>query len=143
MNTNLLHEKINRFAALLKEGKLNIQIAKELVIDINTWMQAIDNAIGEYEFQQLIDADRIVKLGETIEYLKKAIVLSCHAEILTVASIMDKENFERAIDFLLNSKDRFNASNLYQIGKLLELSTDEGKDIKSLVELVNYARTGN
>jgi len=142
MNTNLLHEKITRFSTQLNEGKLNIQICKELVTDLNTWMAAIDKAIGSYEFDQLVQADNILKLNETIEYLEKVIILTGHTEVLTAASLMDKSSYRKAIDFLLNNKDRLNASNLHQIGTLLELSENENKGIKTLVELVNYARTG-
>lgn len=142
MDTKLLHEKINRFAELLKSGKLNIQIAKELVTDLNIWMDAVDKAFGSYEFDQLVDADKLIKKNETIDYLHKALILTGHAEILTISSILDSETFKIAIDFLLDNKDRLNLSNLYQIAVLLELAKAEGKNIKTLAELVNYGRSG-
>ena len=142
METKRLREKIDRFSDQIKEGKLNIKFFKEIIIDMNTWLDSVENILSNLEFEQIEKDFEILKLQETIEYLQKALILTGHTEILTVASIMDKDNFNKAIDFLLDNKDRLNASNLYQIGILLRLSQQEGKNIKSLVEFVNYARTG-
>ncbi len=142
MDTKLLREKIDRFGELLKNGKLNIPMAKELVTDLNTWMDAIDSKLGSYEFDQLVEGAKMNELNETIQYLVKTIILLGGASVLTVLSIVDKAEGRESIDFLFNNKDRFNISNLYHVGKLLKMIRDDGKEAKTLTDIVNYARTG-
>jgi hypothetical protein len=113
-----------------------------LIIDLNIWLAGIEKYIGELEFEILIKDDTILSQDVLIDQMQKMLLLTGNGKLLVAGSIMDKQTFDLAVDFLINCKDRINATNIYQIGKLLELSIRQEKEIKDMVQLINYARTG-
>ena len=140
MTTKLLHEKIDRFTALVNKGQMNNDFAKELLRDVNTWLSGIDKYIETIELEKAELGIAWTDQQDEINRLHKIITIIGEGKALVASSIMDKELYDLAIDFLFDNKDRVNAGNIYSVGKLLELAEKEGIVIKTMVQLVKYAR---
>ena len=142
MDTKLLHEKIERFTKQVNEGKLNIPFAKEMILDINTWILGVEQYVSEVEVDLAELGIQCNNQRIEIETLKNSILVLADGKALVASLLLDKQDFDIAVEFLLKCGDRENRGNIYVIAKLLGLAKAEGKDIKDMVQLVNYARTG-
>ena len=140
MNTKLLHEKIKRFTKTVNEGNLSTGFAKEMIMDFNTWVLGIEKYIETIELEKEELSISYNNQLEEIERLHKIISIIGEGKALVSSTIMDRDKFNKVIDFLFECNDRNNVGNIYAVGSLLELAEKEGRKIKNMVELVNYAR---
>jgi hypothetical protein len=142
MQTNLLHEKIDRYTDLLDSDKFNTQFAREMLLDLKTWITAYEQAFEQQEIDIYKSNAICQDKDEFIELLCNVLIICGYGKAITSMTIMNKDDFRNTIEFLLNCKDRWNGNNIYVIGTLLRVAKRQGIEIKNMIELVNYARTG-
>ena len=140
MDTRLLHEKINRFSELISKGKLNFQIAREFVIDMNTWITNVDGQLSEYEIDIMLQAYEIKQRNDMIQLLCDILLLTGNGGIITTLSFTDMDKIKKAVDFLFKNRDRNNCKDIYKIGSLLEIAERDGIIIETIDQFREYVK---
>jgi hypothetical protein len=138
METKILKDKIKRFSDLVSTGKLNLNMAKEIIVDMNTWIDSVDKRFSEYEMEKMMDAWEVKRRSETIEILTDLLLLTGNGGLLTILSFADRDKVKKGIEFLFKNKDRKNCKDIYKIASILEMAESDGIKIETIPQFREY-----
>lgn len=106
---------------------------------IAEWLKSIEFKLLENEMELDMVSGRLAHYDDRTEIFFKLLVITGNADKLVTMQILESEKFNRAVNFLFEVNDRLNHHNIFAVATLLDLAANEGKEIHTIKDLVNYA----
>lgn len=133
MDTRTLHDRIEEYQSNTKNPA-----AKEMLNYFKDWLYAIENYITDLEWDNIEKIYAIKQQDDMIELLIKLLIITGNTDHIVDLRIIDGEKINTAVDFLF--KNRVKNQNLHTIASLIDMAKQNGKNIYSMVDLVEYGR---